>query len=114
MAFAILWAMGDRQEQWEAAERLALTLAEGGLQRMAARTLAVFLFTDQDSVTAGEIAARNTAFQAMLQAARTGIETTAEHDPAHRRLTQMRDFYEFMLGEIPAMLDRWHRHRQPG
>ncbi|WP_326830011.1 hypothetical protein OIE13_12260 [Streptosporangium sp. NBC_01810] len=29
---------------------------EGGLQRMAARTLAVFLFTDQDSVTAGEIA----------------------------------------------------------
>lgn len=162
MAFAILWAMGDRQEQWEAAERLALTLVEGGLQRMAARTLAVFLFTDQDSVTAGEIAARleasagavsgavksllsvglierlpapgsrrehyrlrddawarlftsqNTAFQAMLQAARTGIETTAEHDPAHRRLTQMRDFYEFMLGEIPAMLDRWHRHRQPG
>ncbi|MFG3437141.1 GbsR/MarR family transcriptional regulator [Nonomuraea sp. NPDC047897] len=152
--------MGDGQEkQWEAAEQLALTLAEGGLQRMAARTLAVFLFTDQDSVTAGEIAERleasagavsgavksllsvglierlpapgsrrehyrlhddawarlftsqNAIFQAVLQAARTGIETTAEHDPAHRRLAQLRDFYEFLLGEIPALLERWHQKR---
>ncbi|MEV4896553.1 helix-turn-helix domain-containing protein [Nonomuraea sp. NPDC055795] len=50
--------MNDRLEEWQAAERLALTLVEGGLQRMSARTLAVFLFTDQDSVTAGEIADR--------------------------------------------------------
>ncbi|GAA0924901.1 GbsR/MarR family transcriptional regulator [Nonomuraea longicatena] len=50
--------MQDEQERWRAAEHLALVLSEGGLQRMAARTLAVFLFTDRPSVTAGEIAER--------------------------------------------------------
>ncbi|MGV9773134.1 GbsR/MarR family transcriptional regulator [Streptosporangium sp. NPDC003464] len=149
--------MDDRHEQWQAAERLALTLIEGGLQRMAARTLAVFLFTDQDSVTAGEIATRleasagsvsgaikslltvglierlpspgsrrehyrlrddawatlftsqNTVIQAMLQAAAAGIAATDEGDPARRRLAQMHAFYEFLLGELPALLHRWHQ-----
>ncbi|MGC5010894.1 GbsR/MarR family transcriptional regulator [Streptosporangium sp. DT93] len=149
--------MNDRHEQWQAAERLALTLIEGGLQRMSARTLAIFLFTDQDSVTAGEIAERlkasagsvsgsikslltvglierlpspgsrrehyrlrddawatlftsqNTVIQTMLQATAAGITATKEGDPAHQRLTQMRAFHEFLLGELPALLDRWHR-----
>ncbi|MFI6928642.1 GbsR/MarR family transcriptional regulator [Nonomuraea spiralis] len=149
--------MNNRSEQWQAAERLALTLIEGGLQRMPARTLAVFLFTDQDSVTAGEIAERleasagsvsgaikslltvglierlpapgsrrehyrlrddawatlfssqNTVIQAMLQAAAAGIAATEEGDPARRRLAQMHSFYEFLLGELPALLHRWHR-----
>ena len=26
-----------------------------------------------------------------------------------QRLTQMRDFYNFLLEEIPAVLDRWHQ-----
>ncbi|MER7209171.1 MarR family transcriptional regulator [Streptosporangium sp. NPDC000239] len=149
--------MNDRYEQRQAAERLALTLTEGGLQRMAARTLAAFLFTDQESITAGEIAdqleasagsvsgaikslttvglierlpspgsrrehyrlrddawatlftSQNTVIQAMLQAASAGISATDEDDPARRRLTQMRAFYEFLLGELPALLHRWHR-----
>ncbi|WP_326642125.1 MarR family transcriptional regulator [Streptosporangium sp. NBC_01755] len=149
--------MNDRHEEWQAAERLALTLTEGGMQRMAARTLAVFLFTDQQSVTAGEIADRleasagsvsssikslltvglierlpspgsrrehyrlrddawatlftsqNTVIQAMLQAAAAGIAATGSGDPAHQRLAQMHAFYEFLLGEIPALLDRWHQ-----
>ncbi|MEV4249125.1 helix-turn-helix domain-containing protein [Streptosporangium canum] len=148
--------MDNRHEQWQAAERLAVTLIEGGLQRMAARTLAVFLFTDQDSVTAGEIADRleasagsvsgaikslltvglierlpspgsrrehyqlrddawatlftsqNTVIQAMIQAAAAGIAATDEGDPARQRLTQMHAFYEFLLGELPALLRRWH------
>ena len=36
---------------------------------------------------------------------------------AHHRLTQMRDFYDFLLSEIPALLDRWHeehQHRRSG
>ncbi|MFI9591281.1 GbsR/MarR family transcriptional regulator [Nonomuraea sp. NPDC052265] len=151
--------MNDRPEQWQAAEHLALTLIEGGLQRMPARTLAVFLFTDQDSVTAGEIAERleasagsvsgalksllavglierlpapgsrrehyrlrddawatlftsqNTVIQAMLQAATAGIAATEEGDPARRRLAQMHAFYEFLLGELPALLHRWHHQR---
>lgn len=157
---AIVGCMNDRQEQWRAAEHLALTLAEGGLQRMAARTLAVFLFTDQESVTAGDIAERleasagsvsaavksllsvglierlpapgsrrehyslrddawatlftsqNTVTQAMLQAARAGIDTIPADGPAHRRLVQMRDFYEFLLGELPALLERWQRRQR--
>lgn len=147
----------DRREQWLAAERLALTLTEGGMQRMTARTLAVFLFTDQESVTAGEIAdqleasagsvsgatrslltvglierlpapgsrrehyrlrdnawatlftSQNAVIEAMLRAAAAGIATTASDDPAHQRLTQMHDFYEFLLGEIPVLLDRWQQ-----
>jgi DNA-binding transcriptional regulator GbsR (MarR family) len=38
-----------------AAEELALTLTRNGLQRMTARVLAVLLFTEQESITAGEI-----------------------------------------------------------
>ncbi|MFG1708048.1 GbsR/MarR family transcriptional regulator [Nonomuraea sp. M3C6] len=153
--------MNDRQEQWQAAEQLALVLTEGGLQRMSARTLAMFLFTDQETVTMGDIADRlgvsagsvsgavksllsvglierlpapgsrrehyrmrddawatlftsqNTVIQIMLQAARKGIAATAPGDPAHQRLIQMHDFYQFMLGEIPALLDRWQQQRLP-
>lgn len=39
----------------EAAERLALTLSEAGLQRTTARVLAALLFAEQDTVTAGEL-----------------------------------------------------------
>jgi hypothetical protein len=36
------------------------------------------------------------------------------HDSlAGRRLTQMRDFYAFLVGEIPALLDRWHQQSAP-
>ncbi|MDG4791125.1 MarR family transcriptional regulator [Micromonospora sp. WMMD1102] len=48
--------MNNRREQWQAAEQLALALTDGGLQRMSARTLAMFLFTDQETVTMGDIA----------------------------------------------------------
>ncbi|QFG24512.1 GbsR/MarR family transcriptional regulator [Actinomadura sp. WMMB 499] len=42
----------------EAAERLALVLTQGGLQKSTARVLAAFMFADTDSVTAGELADR--------------------------------------------------------
>ena len=36
------------------------------------------------------------------------------HDSlAGRRLTQMRDFYAFLLSEIPALLNRWHHQSLP-
>lgn len=41
----------------EAAEQLALTLVGAGMQRMGARALAAFLFSDKDSLTAGDLAA---------------------------------------------------------
>ncbi|MFF4414533.1 GbsR/MarR family transcriptional regulator [Streptosporangium sp. NPDC001559] len=153
---------GDRmgeQERWQTAERLALALTEGGLQRMSARTLAVFLFTDAATVTMGDIADRlgvsagsvsgaikallsvslierlpapgsrrehyrlredawptlfstqNTVVHVMLQAAETAIATTAPDDPAHERLSRMRDFYTFLLGELPGLLRRWQEQQ---
>jgi DNA-binding transcriptional regulator GbsR (MarR family) len=147
----------DRHEQWLAAEHLALTLTEGGMQRMTARTLAVFLFTDHASVTAGDIVDRleasagsvssaikslltvglierlpapgsrrehyrlrhdawatlftsqNTVIRSMLHVAAAGIAATPSDDPAHQRLAQMHGFYEFLLGEIPTLLERWHK-----
>lgn len=149
--------MSDGHEQWLIAEQLALTLTEGGMQRMTARTLAVFLFTDQESVTAGEVVDRleasagsvssaikslltvglierlaapgsrrehyrlrddawatlftsqNSVMQKMLDAAATGIAATTTDKLAHQRLTQMHAFYEFLLNEIPTLLDRWHQ-----
>lgn len=38
------------------AERLALALTQSGMQRMTARVLAALLFTDQETMTAGELA----------------------------------------------------------
>ncbi|RBQ13998.1 MarR family transcriptional regulator [Spongiactinospora rosea] len=129
---------------------------------MAARTLAVFLFTDLHSVTAGEIGERlaasagavsgaiksllavglierlpapgsrrehyrlredawallftsqNTAVQAMLDAAAAGIAVTRTGDPAHERLSRMRDFYQFLLAELPGLLHRWQQHQRSG
>jgi len=40
----------------EAAEQLALVLASHGLQRMTARVLAALLFTEQATMTMGELA----------------------------------------------------------
>ncbi|TDC80567.1 MarR family transcriptional regulator [Actinomadura sp. 7K507] len=42
----------------EAAEHLALVLAQGGLQKATARVLAAFMFADEDSVTAPDLAER--------------------------------------------------------
>lgn len=39
-----------------AAERLALTLAQGGMQKATARVMAAFLFAEADSITASELA----------------------------------------------------------
>ena len=141
----------------EAAEQLALVLGTHGLQRMTARVLAALLFTEQPTMTMGELADRlqassgaisgaikmltsvglverapapasrrdhyrlrdnawavlytnqNEVLAAMLKAAEAGIATTGGKTLAGQRLIQMRDFYNFLLAEIPALLNRWHR-----
>lgn len=141
----------------EAAERLALVLAERGMQRMTARVLSALLFTQQPTMTMGDIAeqlqassgavsgalkmltsvglvervpirasrrdhyrlrddawatlftSQNAALSAMLQAADAGVAAVGPASLAGRRLAQMRDFYTFMLGELPAVLDRWYQ-----
>ena len=141
------------------AERLALTLTEGGMQRMAARVLAVLLFTNAPSVTMGEVAeqldvsvaavsgaiktlatvglvervpapgsrrehfrlpdnawavlfsTQNRLVHTMEQAAASGLAETVPGTPAHRRLASMRDFYAFLLRELPDLTERWQREQ---
>lgn len=145
-------------DQQGAAEELALVLANHGLQRMTARVLATLLFTDQPSLTMGDVADRlrassgaisgalkmltavglvervpapasrrdhyrlrddawavlytnqNEVIAAMQKAAAAGVAATGTDSLAGRRLTEMKDFYDFLLNEIPALLERWH-HR---
>lgn len=52
---------------------------------------------------------QNATLAAMQSAAATGIAAAPPDSLAHHRLTQMRDFYAFLLAEIPALLDRYHQ-----
>lgn len=149
--------MAEAPDGQDLAERLALVWSSHGMQRMTARVLAALLYTDQPTMTMGELADRlnassgaisgavkaltavgivervpapgsrrdhyrlrdnawavqytnqNEATAAVLNAAEVGIAATEEGSLAHQRLTQMRDFYTFLMQEIPAVLDRWHR-----
>jgi DNA-binding MarR family transcriptional regulator len=56
------------------------------------------LYTNQNEVISG-----------MQAAAEAGIAATGQDSLAGQRLAQMRDFYAFLLSEIPALLDRWHQ-----
>jgi DNA-binding transcriptional regulator GbsR (MarR family) len=141
----------------DVAEELALVMSTHGMQRMTARVLAALLFTDQPTMTAGELGERlqassgaisgaikmltsvglvervpapasrrdhyrlrdnawaiqytnqNEVTTAVLKAAEAGIAATDDGSLAHQRLTQMRDFYNFLMEEIPALLERWYR-----
>jgi DNA-binding transcriptional regulator GbsR (MarR family) len=151
--------MAEGPDSVDAAEALALVLTSHGLQRMTSRVLAALLFTEQPTMTAGELADRlgasagaisgavkmlisvglvervpapgsrrdhyrlrddawavlyttqNTILAAIQQAAADGIAATAPDSAAHHRLTEMRDFYSFLLSELPAVIDRWKRFR---
>lgn len=142
----------------EPAERLALVLTRAGLQRMTARLVAAFLFTDQPALTMGDLAddlgvspgsvstgvktlmsvglieqipapgsrrdhyrmrddawptlfsTQNHVIRVMQEAANDGIAASGRNSLARRRLEDMRDFYAFMLRELPALIDRWQHH----
>jgi DNA-binding MarR family transcriptional regulator len=139
----------------EVGERLALALDQAGMQRMIARTLAAFLFSDRESVTAGDLGqqlgasagsisaaitmlrtvglieqvpapssrrdhyrmradawatlmtSKNAMIDLMQEIADAGLDTVAPDSPAARRLLRMRDFYAYMLAELPALIERW-------
>jgi DNA-binding transcriptional regulator GbsR (MarR family) len=149
--------LAETSAQQAAAEELALVLSSHGLQRMTARVLAALLFTEQPTMTMGELADRlvassgaisgalkmltsvgivervpapgsrrdhfrlrdnawaiqytnqNEVTAAVIKAAEAGIATAEAGGLARQRLVQMRDFYTFLLDEIPALLDRWYQ-----
>ncbi|SCL69681.1 MarR family protein [Micromonospora peucetia] len=144
------------------AEHLALALTQGGRQRMTARVLAALLFTEQDTLTAGEItelliissgsvstalksltsvgliekvpapgsrrehfrfregawatlmSEQNQLVRVMREAAEQGIAATGEDSVAGRRLGEMRDFYDYLWRELPALIDQWKAHGSKG
>jgi DNA-binding transcriptional regulator GbsR (MarR family) len=59
------------------------------------------LFTEQNQATSD-----------MLAAARATRDAVDADSPAHRRLSDMCDFYEYLLAELPAILDRWQASRR--
>jgi DNA-binding transcriptional regulator GbsR (MarR family) len=139
----------------EAAERLALTLTSGGMQRMTARVMCALLFAEQETVTAGELSewltispgtvstaiksltnvglvervpapgsrrehfrfrdgawailmsSQNEIIKTMQEAANEGIDAVGEDSIAGHRLAEMRDFYTYLMAELPAVIDRW-------
>lgn len=54
---------------------------------------------------------QNAVLSAMQEAAAAGIAGTQKDSLARARLTQMRDFYAFLLGEIPTLLERWRQEQ---
>ncbi|MCO1660577.1 GbsR/MarR family transcriptional regulator [Pseudonocardia humida] len=145
----------------EAGEHLALALTQAGMQRMIARTLAAFLFSDRESVTAGELGrqlgasagsisgaitmlrtvglieqvpapssrrdhyrmrpdawatlmtSKNAMIGLMREIADAGLSTVPSDGPAAARLRRMRDFYAYMLAELPALIERWYATQPP-
>lgn len=141
------------------AEQLALVLTRNGMQRTTARVLAAFLFTDQPTLTLGDLvtqlgisagssstairtlcnvglleqtpapssrrdhyrirddawatlfSAQNEAVRGMREAAEAGIAAAEPNNPARKRLEAMHGFYDYLLAELPALLDRWRRQR---
>jgi len=79
------------------AERVPMPASRRDHYRLRDNAWAV-LFTNQNAV-----------LSAMQETAADGIAETKKGSLARARLTQMRDFYAFLLGEIPSLLDRWRQ-----
>ncbi|MGH3675411.1 MAG: GbsR/MarR family transcriptional regulator [Mycobacterium sp.] len=63
----------------------------------------------RDNAWAIQYTNQNEVISAVQAAAEAGIAATDADSLARQRVTQMRDFHNFLLEEIPALLDRWHR-----
>ncbi|GAA4889660.1 GbsR/MarR family transcriptional regulator [Streptomonospora salina] len=65
----------------------------------------------RDDAWARLFSKQNEVVAALLRMAEHGVEVTAEDGFAQPRLEEMRDFYAFMLGEFPALIERWREQR---
>jgi hypothetical protein len=63
----------------------------------------------RENAWAIQYTAQNEVTSAVIEAAEAGIAVTEDGSVARQRLTQMRDFYNFLFEEIPALLDRWYQ-----
>ncbi len=57
------------------------------------------------------VATRSTVMQRWLAVAEEGLDELPPGGPAAARVEVMRDFYAFVIEELPRLLDRWREHR---
>jgi DNA-binding transcriptional regulator GbsR (MarR family) len=95
----------------EVAERLALALNQNGMQRMIARVLAAFLFSERESVTAAELGEQLGASAGSISGAITMLRTVGLIEPApvpgsRRAHFRMRDdAWATMMSSQNAMIE---------
>ena len=104
--------LGDRLQASSGAISGALKMltAVGLVERVAVPASRRDHYRLRDDAWAVLYTTQNAVISAMQTAADSGIAATSSGGLARRRLTQMRDFYAFLLDELPAVLDRWHQH----
>lgn len=66
-------------------------------------------FRLRDDAWAVLFTSQNETIAALLLAADAGMAVAGRRGLAYERLTQMRNFYGFLLAELPALLDRWRQ-----
>ncbi|BBX66835.1 MarR family transcriptional regulator [Mycobacterium sp. Soil538] len=64
-------------------------------------------FRLRDDAWAVLFTSQNETLAAMRHAAAAGLAVAERGSPARQRLADMRDFYEFLIAEIPDLLARW-------
>ncbi|WP_232376544.1 GbsR/MarR family transcriptional regulator [Amycolatopsis aidingensis] len=58
------------------------------------------------------MSSQNEIIRIMQDAAERGIEAVDPDSLVARRLADMRDFYEYLMKELPAVIERWHAQRE--
>ena len=69
-------------------------------------------FRFRDGAWAILMSSQNEVVKVMQEAANEGIDVVGEHSIAGHRLVEMRDFYTYLMAELPAVIDRWHASRK--
>jgi DNA-binding transcriptional regulator GbsR (MarR family) len=57
-------------------------------------------------------ASRSGLLDRMAQSLATAVDAIGEDTPAGARLAETREFFEYLTGEMRAVIDRWHERRQ--
>lgn len=65
-----------------------------------------------DNVWYAAIITRGDLFKEINRVLTNGIEEISPDNPAHARLVETRDFFEFMRVETPLLVERWMAQRK--
>ncbi|MFL6125831.1 hypothetical protein [Actinophytocola sp.] len=69
-------------------------------------------FRFRDGACAILMSSQNEMIKTMQDAANVDIEAVGDDSIAGHRLAEMRDFYTYLMAELPAVIDRWHVRRR--